>query len=82
MAANPAFLITLYVICWWVALFCVLPVGIRGQHEVGEIEKGHDTGAPALPMLAKKALWASLLGLVFWAAAVVFVAFDPLKIRG
>jgi predicted secreted protein len=81
VVTNPVFLIALYVICWWMALFCVLPIGVQGQHEGGAPERGHDEGAPKLPMLRKKVLWTSLLAIPFWLTAILFVAFDPLRIR-
>lgn len=81
MATNPVFAIALYLICWWMALFCVLPIGVQGQHEGGQPERGHDTGAPKLPMLRKKIIWASGLAFIFWAVATAFVIFDPLRIR-
>ncbi len=81
MASNPVFALALYFICWWMALFCVLPIGVQGQHEGGQPARGHDEGAPKTPMLRKKILWASLLAVVFWAATLLFVAFDPLRIR-
>ena len=81
MASNPLFLITSYVIWWWIALFCVLPIGVKGQHEDGLPEAGHDTGAPVVPLLGKKILWASLLAVVFWGITVAFVAYDPIRIR-
>jgi predicted secreted protein len=81
MATNPAFLITCYLLWWWMAFFCVLPIGVRGQHEDGELAPGHDTGAPVVPNLRKKIIWASLLALVFWAVTVAVVFFDPIRIR-
>jgi len=81
MAFNPAFLITSYLIWWWMAFFCVLPIGVKGQHEEGIPEQGHDTGAPRVPMLRKKILWASLLAIVFWALTIAVVALDPVRIR-
>ncbi|MET0547207.1 MAG: DUF1467 family protein [Caulobacterales bacterium] len=81
MATNPVFALALYLICWWMALFCVLPIGVQGQHEDGLPDRGHDHGAPKTPMLKKKLLWASLLAIPFWAVALAFVFFDPLRIR-
>jgi len=81
MALHPAFLITSYLIWWWMAFFCVLPFGVKGQHEDGAPEPGHDTGAPVIPMLGKKILWASLLAVVFWAATIAMVVYDPIRIK-
>ena len=58
--------IALYFVVWWTALFAVLPFGVRSQAEAGDIAGGSDPGAPALPGLAEKAVWTTLV------AAVVF----------
>ena len=47
-------LIVVFVCVWWVVFFAALPLGVRRQDRVPE---GHDPGAPANPMLRKKALW-------------------------
>ena len=61
--------IAFYFVVWWTALFAVLPFGIRSQAEAGEVVAGSDPGAPAVPALAEKAIWTSLVaGLVFLAA--------------
>lgn len=61
-----------YFTIWWVVLFAVLPIGVRSQIEAGDVEavNGADAGAPAAPMLAKKALWTTLV------TALVFIALD------
>ena len=56
-----------YLILWWLALFLVLPIGVRGQAEEGTVEAGTEPGAPVTSNIAKKALWATVL------AAVLFV---------
>ena len=52
--------IALYFIVWWLTLFAMLPIGVRSQHEDGEVTQGTDPGAPRMPMMAKKALWTTL----------------------
>ena len=49
--------IALYFIVWWLTLFAMLPIGVRSQHEDGDVTQGTDPGAPKMPMMAKKALW-------------------------
>jgi predicted secreted protein len=55
--------VLLYVIIWWVLLFMVLPWGAKPPEEP---ESGHEPGAPARPMLGRKALATSLLAGVVW----------------
>lgn len=56
---DPVGAVVVFVISWWLSLFCVLPIGVRGQYEDGDIPEGTEEGAPAEPMLKKKALWAT-----------------------
>ena len=59
----------IYFIIWWIALFAVLPFGIRSQHETAEFPPGTDPGAPIVPGLGAKILWTTVL------ASVIFAAF-------
>ncbi|MHB2169223.1 DUF1467 family protein [Alsobacter sp. R-9] len=63
--------IALYFIVWWVTLFAILPIGVRSQHEAGEVAAGTEPGAPLAPMMRKKVLWTSLAALpvtavIYW----------------
>lgn len=57
--------ILLYVLIWWILLFMVLPWGARPPDEP---EPGHEPGAPARPMLLRKAVVTTLLAAVVWLA--------------
>ena len=52
--------IVVFLISWWVCLFVVLPIGVRGQFEDGDIVEGTEEGAPAEPMMRKKLVWATI----------------------
>ena len=57
-------LIALYFIVWWIALYIVLPIGVKNAHESGlEVESGNDVGAPVAPNLLSKALMTSFLAI-------------------
>ncbi len=45
-------LLVVFAVVWWVVFFAVLPFGVRRQ---ARVEPGHDPGAPADPMLWRKA---------------------------
>ncbi|MEM1104785.1 MAG: DUF1467 family protein [Pseudomonadota bacterium] len=51
--------VVFFVIFWWVCFFIVLPIGVRGQFEDGDVVEGSEAGAPVSPMIGKKALWAT-----------------------
>ncbi len=65
--------LAIFFVIWWVVLFAVLPWGVRGQHEGGEIAPGTDPGAPAVPNLGRKFLWTTLVAAVI--SAVFYVVY-------
>jgi predicted secreted protein len=66
--------LAIYFILWWLTLFAVLPWGVRSQHESGDIAPGTDPGAPALPRIAAKLMWTTIVSaIVFALLYVVYV---------
>lgn len=63
--------IAIYFIIWWLALFLVLPWGVRSQHEDGVIAEGSDPSAPSVPLIAKKMIATTLLAAVFFGLFLV-----------
>jgi predicted secreted protein len=67
--------IAIYFIIWWLALFVVLPFGVKNAVEAGEsVAEGDDPGAPVNPMLLKKALITTVISAAVFAGVYVFVA--------
>jgi predicted secreted protein len=65
--------LALYFVIWWILLFAVLPFGVRSQVESGEVVRGSEPGAPALPALREKAIWTTLVAsIVLVVVAAVF----------
>jgi predicted secreted protein len=66
--------IATYFIVWWLVLFAVLPWGVRSQAENGDVVQGSDPGAPAIPHLAAKLLWTTVVSAgVFTLGAIAYV---------
>lgn len=65
--------VVVYVVVWWIVMFCVLPIGVRPAEE-GHL--GHDAGAPANPRLGFKVL------LTTGISAVVFLAIYGVIVSG
>jgi predicted secreted protein len=57
---HLAVLVSAFAIVWFLALFCLIPVGL------GEVDP--ETGAPISPMLGRKALIALGIASVLWIA--------------
>jgi predicted secreted protein len=75
---SIALLIAIYFVVWWVVLFAVLPWGVTSQQEAGEIIQGSDPGAPARPLLLRKAIATTIIstlllaiGYAVWAAGFI-----------
>ncbi|WP_370237226.1 MULTISPECIES: DUF1467 family protein [Henriciella] len=52
--------VVIFIISWWMCLFAVLPIGVRGQFEDGEVVEGTEEGAPTHHMMPKKLVWATI----------------------
>ena len=66
--------IAIYFVIWWIALFVVLPFGIRSQQESGEIAPGTDPGAPVVARLWLRLVWTTIVATVVF--AICLVAYD------
>lgn len=70
MAISTA--IAIYFLIWWIALFAVLPWGVRTQGE--SVEPGSDPGAPRVPHLWAKLVWTTVVATaIFGALAFVYL---------
>jgi len=64
---HASVLVGAYVIFWFLALFCLLPVGL------GEVDP--ETGAPLSPKLLLKAGIATAIAAVLWVGFYILIAF-------
>ena len=71
--------VAVYFTIWWIVLFAVLPFGVKSQHEAGVTPGpiGADPGAPVAPMLARKALWTTLISAVLFAGLYAYMTLNP-----
>lgn len=60
-------IIAVYFLIWWLALFAVLPFGVRSQHEDNDFPEGTDPGAPIAARIGRKLIWTTIV------ATIVFV---------
>jgi predicted secreted protein len=65
-------LFSAYAVLWFLALFCILPIGL------GEVDP--ETGAPLNPQFKRKALWATGIAAVAWVIFYLFVGFGWLEV--
>ena len=70
--------IMVYLVTWWIALFMVLPLGVRRVENPG---RGQERGAPERPDLIRKAIITTVLAAVLWIVFYGFYQADILSFR-
>lgn len=63
--------LVVFSVAWMLAFMAMLPLGVRTQQEAGKIVPGTPESAPVRPNLARKALFATGIAFVVWAALFV-----------
>ena len=72
-------MVAVYIVCWWMVLFAVLPLGMSEQAQEKPTDGGQ-WGAPANPNLKRKFItttWVSALVWVF-VMVLVYIGWMPL----
>ncbi len=64
MSVFSAFVV--FLIIWWVVLFGVLPIGVRGQAEEGDVIPGTEPGAPTNANMWWKVKVTTLVTFLIW----------------
>ena len=65
------FAVAIYFFAWWIMLFAVLPLGVRTQHDAGEVIQGTSAGAPVDPRMAKVLAWTTIVGSTVFCAVLL-----------
>jgi len=63
---SPFSALVVYLLIWWVTLFAILPLGVRGQAEENDIVRGSEPGAPVKPELKRKFILTTLVATILW----------------
>ncbi len=72
--------VVVYLLVWWTALFCVLPIGVKPDTE-GDSEAGGWRGAPIAAHLGWKVLGTTVLAAVIWVGIWYLVDSDWISFR-
>ena len=66
-------MVAIYIVCWWMVLFAVLPLGME-QKDLERPTDGGQWGAPSDPKLKQKFLTTTWASGIVWAAIMVILA--------
>lgn len=79
MSITAAFV--LFAVVWFMVLFITLPIGLKTQADVGQVEPGTPASAPADPQLKKRALIVTAISIVVWAIIVGIIVSGKITVR-
>lgn len=79
MAITSA--IVLYAVFWFLTFLIILPIRVKTQGDLGNIEPGTHAGAPEEHHLKKKALITTGVSAVLWAIIVAIILSGWISIR-
>ena len=63
---SPFSAFVVFLLIWWITLFAVLPMGVRGQAEEGDIVNGSEPGAPVQSNMKRKAIITTIIAAIIW----------------
>jgi len=72
--------VVVYIMIWWVVLFCVLPFGVAREHE-GLDDTHMAPGASHAPKVGKKMLVTTLISFVVWGIVYVVIDMEIINFR-
>ena len=72
MPIGPITMLAIYIICWWVVLFAILPLGMNQQAQE-KPDDGAQWGAPRNPQLKKKFITTTWVSAIVWVLVMVLI---------
>lgn len=73
--------IVLFLICWFMVFFIVLPLRLTTQDEAGEVVPGTPRSAPAGFVMRRKAKITTIVAVLVWAALYVIITQGWITVR-
>ena len=79
MPIGPVTMFAVYIVCWWVVLFAVLPLGTSSETHEPPTD-GSQWGAPKTPNLKRKFITTTWVAFIVWVFVMwlVFIGWMPL----
>lgn len=75
---NVVSAVVVFLVIWWLVLFMVLPFGVRRTEAP---EAGHDHGAPAMPMMWRKAAVTTAISSVLFSIVYVLAEYELISLQ-
>jgi predicted secreted protein len=71
----------LFAVIWWMTFFVLLPVRVKTQGDLGQVEPGTHAGAPQVHHLKRKAWITTAIAAVLWLiiAPIIIMGWLPVS---
>ncbi len=69
---GPVTMLAIYIVCWWVVLFAVLPLGMARQDQAPPTD-GAQWGAPDEPHLKRKFITTTWASALLWLLVMILI---------
>ncbi len=63
---SPFSAFVVFLLIWWVTLFAILPLGVRGQAEENNVIPGTEPGAPVESRMKRKVIQTTIVTTILW----------------
>ncbi len=73
--------IVLYAVIWFIAFWCILPIGLRTQGDDGQVVHGTPQSAPNNLRLGRKLMWTTVVGTLVWLPIVLTIWLSGISIQ-
>ncbi|MBT9384616.1 DUF1467 family protein [Pseudooceanicola sp. CBS1P-1] len=78
---GPTSAIVLYAVIWWMTLFCVAPLRLKTQQDLGQVTRGTPSGAPEVHHLKEKLLITTGVATVIFLIAAGVILSGVISVR-
>lgn len=70
--------IVIYLLTWWVVIFCILPLNIES---IKDTKTGNMPGAPVNPGLKRKLILTTIIACFVWLAIYLIIRFGGISFQ-
>lgn len=78
MAITSALVV--FAVLWFLVLFCVLPLRMKSQGDVGEVVPGTPASAPSNPEMKRKFVITTIVAFCLWVPVCLGIAYGVLSV--
>ncbi|GFE63342.1 DUF1467 family protein [Litoreibacter roseus] len=72
--------LVVFAVIWFLTLFCVLPLRMKSQGDMGQVEPGTPASAPADPQMGRKFRITTIVAFLIWVPVCLAIVYGWLSV--